>query len=232
MTTPHIEAQPGDYAETVLLPGDPLRAKYISGYFDDVKQVNGVRGCYGYTGYYNGKRISVQASGMGHASLGIYVHELYNVYGVKNIIRVGTCGGISPDVEVGDIVVAMSSFTDSAVNDNLTPGFRFAPTADWSLLKRFALMNPDAHVGPVCSNDYFYQPNQDWWECLRDVGVLAVDMETAMLYSIAMRHSKSALVINQVSDHLSGNGENYTPEQRERGVTKLIERVLNVCSTL
>ena len=108
MTTPHIEAQPGDYAETVLLPGDPLRAKYISEYFDDVKQVNGVRGCYGYTGYHKGKKISVQASGMGHASLGIYVHELYSFYGVKNIIRVGTCGGISPNVKVGDIVVQSS----------------------------------------------------------------------------------------------------------------------------
>jgi len=232
MTTPHIEAQPGDYAETVLLPGDPLRAKYISEYFDDVKQVNGVRGCYGYTGYHKGKKISVQASGMGHASLGIYVHELYSFYGVKNIIRVGTCGGISPNVKVGDIVVAMSSFTDSAVNFNLTPGFSFAPTADWNLLKSFTDQNPDAHVGPMCSNDYFYQPNPDWWKCLKDVGVLGVDMETAMLYSIAMRLSKSALVVNQVSDHLSGNGENYTPEQRERGVTKLIEKVLNVCSTL
>lgn len=120
---------------------------------------------------------------MGHASLGIYVHELYSFYGVKNIIRVGTCGGISPNVKVGDIVVAMSSFTDGAVNDNLTPGFRFAPmTGIW--LKKFVDQNPDAHVGPVCSNDYFYQPNQDWWKCLRDVGVLGVDMETAMLYSI------------------------------------------------
>lgn len=231
MTTPHIEAKLGDYAETVLMPGDPLRAKYISEYLDDVTQVNSVRNCFGYTGYYKGKRVSVQASGMGHASLGIYAHELYNFFGVQNIIRVGTCGGISDRVKIGDIVAAMTSFTDSSVADNITPGFRFSPCCDYKLLKEFLNSCPEAHVGPICSNEYFYQPNSDWWKPLADVGVLAVDMETTMLYTIAMRFCKSALTVNQVSDHLSG-GEEYSSEQRERGLGSLIERVLDVCNSL
>lgn len=230
--TPHIEAKNGDYAKTVLLPGDPLRAKFIAeNFLEDAVLVNSVRNCLGYTGTYNGKRISVQASGMGHASLGIYVHELYNFYDVDNIIRVGTCGGISPKVKIGDIVAGMTSFTDSSVMDNITPGFRFSPCCDYELLKSFLDVCPDTHVGAVCSNDYFYQPDSDWWKPLRDVGVLAVDMETAMLYTIAMRFGKSALTVNQVSDHLSG-GESYTSEQRERGVIKLVENTLNVCGSV
>ncbi len=225
--TPHIEAKVGDYAETVLLPGDPLRAKYIADNFlEDAVKVNSVRNCLGYTGTYKGERVSVQASGMGHASLGIYVHELYNFYDVKNIIRVGTCGGISEDVKVGDIVVAMTSFTDSSVTDNIVPGFRFSPCCDYGLLKIFLKQCPDAHVGAVCSNEYFYQPNMDWWKPLRDVGVLAVDMETTMLYTIAMRFGKSALTVNQVSDHLSG-GESYSSLERETGLNDMILHILN-----
>ena len=166
--TPHIEAKNGDYAKTVLLPGDPLRAKFIAeNFLEDAVLVNSVRNCLGYTGTYNGKRISVQASGMGHASLGIYVHELYNFYDVDNIIRVGTCGGISPKVKIGDIVAGMTSFTDSSVMDNITPGFRFSPCCDYELLKSFLNVCPDTHVGAVCSNDYFYQPDSDWWKPLR-----------------------------------------------------------------
>ena len=225
--TPHIEAKVGDYAETVLLPGDPLRAKYIADNFlEDAVKVNSVRNCLGYTGTYKGERVSVQASGMGHASLGIYVHELYNFYDVKNIIRVGTCGGISEDVKVGDIVVAMTSFTDSSVTDNIVPGFKFSPCCDYGLLKNFLKQCPDAHVGAVCSNEYFYQPNMDWWKPLRDVGVLAVDMETTMLYTIAMRFGKSALTVNQVSDHLSG-GESYSSFERETGLNDMILHILN-----
>ena len=230
--TPHIEAKNGDYAKTVLLPGDPLRAKFIAeSFLEDAVLVNSVRNCLGYTGTYRGKKISVQASGMGHASLGIYVHELYNFYNVENIIRVGTCGGISDSVKVGDIVAAMTSFTDSSVTDNIVPGFRFSPCCDYGLLSQFLKISPDTHVGAVCSNDYFYQPNLDWWKPLKNVGVLAVDMETTMLYTIAMRFGKSALTVNQVSDHLSG-GESYSSTQRERGVVKLVENTLNVCSTL
>ena len=226
MTTPHIEAKVGDYAETVLLPGDPLRAKWIADNFlDDVVKVNSVRNCLGYTGTYKGKRVSVQASGMGHASLGIYVHELYNVYNVKNIIRVGTCGGISDKVKVGDIVVAMTSFTDSSITDNIVPGFKFSPCCDYKLLKSFLECCPDAHVGAICSNEYFYQPDQNWWKPLQNVGVLAVDMETTMLYTIAMRFGKSALTVNQVSDHLSG-GKSYSSQERESSLDQLVKGVL------
>ncbi len=225
--TPHIEAKVGDYAETVLLPGDPLRAKYIAeNLFDNSVMVNSVRNCLGYTGTYKGKRVSVQASGMGHASLGIYVHELYNVYDVKNIIRVGTCGGISDKVKVGDIVVAMTSFTDSSITDNIVPGFKFSPCCDYKLLKSFLECCPDAHVGAICSNEYFYQPDQNWWKSLQNVGVLAVDMETTMLYTIAMRFGKSALTVNQVSDHLSG-GESYSSTQRQTGLNDMTIDILD-----
>ena len=227
MTTPHIEAKVGDYAETVLLPGDPLRSKWIADNFlDDVVKVNSVRNCLGYTGTYKGKRVSVQASGMGHASLGIYVHELYNVYNVKNIIRVGTCGGISDKVKVGDIVVAMTSFTDSSITDNIVPGFKFSPCCDYKLLKSFLECCPDADVGAICSNEYFYQPDQNWWKSLQNVGVLAVDMETTMLYTIAMRFGKSALTVNQVSDHLSG-GESYSSTQRQTGLNDMTIDILD-----
>ena len=225
--TPHIEAKNGDYAKTVLLPGDPLRAKFIAeSFLEDAVLVNSVRNCLGYTGTYKGKKISVQASGMGHASLGIYVHELYNFYDVENIIRVGTCGGISDSVKVGDIVAAMTSFTDSSVTDNIVPGFRFSPCCDYGLLSHFLKCCPNAHVGAICSNDYFYQPNQNWWKPLQKVGVLAVDMETTMLYTIAMRFGKSALTVNQVSDHLSG-GEFYSSTQRQTALNDMTIDILN-----
>jgi purine-nucleoside phosphorylase len=157
--TPHIEAKNGDYAEIVLMPGDPLRAKYISEYLDHTIQVNSVRNCLGYTGFYKGKKVSVQASGMGQPSLAIYAHELYSFYGVKSIIRVGSCGGISLNLKVGDIVVAMSSSTDSSMTQNIVPGFHLSPCCDYSLLKKYMDVNPSAMVGQMLSNDYFYQPN-------------------------------------------------------------------------
>ena len=154
--TPHIEATTGAYADTVLMPGDPLRAKWIAETFlENVIQVNSVRNCLGYTGAYKGKRVSVQASGMGQASLGIYVHELFNFYDVEKIIRVGSCGGIAPHLKVGDIVVAMSSATDNAMTDNLAPGFRLSPCCDYQMLRDYMEQNPKAHVGQMVSNDYF-----------------------------------------------------------------------------
>ena len=226
MTTPHIEAKNGFYADTVLMPGDPLRAKWIAeNFLEDVIKVNSVRNCFGYTGTYKGKKVSVQASGMGHASLGIYVHELYNFYNVKRIIRVGTCGGISKDVKVGDIVVAMTAFTDSSVSDNIVPGFRFSACCNFDLLQRVTSEFKNAHVGAICSNDYFYQPDQNWWKPLKNVGVLSVDMETAMLYTIAMRFGKSAITVDQVSDHLAG-GHEYSSQERETGLDQLMKGVL------
>jgi purine-nucleoside phosphorylase len=232
MTTPHIEANLGDYSDIVLMPGDPLRAKYIAeNYLYNFKTVNSVRNCLGYTGFYKDRKISVQASGMGHASLGIYAYELYNFYDVQTIIRVGTCGGISEKVKLGDLIIAMTSFTDSSICDNITPGFKFSPCCDYNLLFKFKEECPDAHVGPICSNEYFYQPNKDWWKPLKDVGVLGVDMETTMLYTIAMRMNKTAITVNQVSDHLCG-GPEYSSKEREIGLDKLIRSTLNVCNSL
>lgn len=226
MTTPHIEAKSGAYHETVLMPGDPLRAKWIAeNFLDKYEVVNTVRNCLGYSGTYKGKKVSVQASGMGQPSLGIYAHELYYVYGVDRIIRVGSCGGISPDLKVGDIVVAMSAATDSAMTENLIPGFKLSPCCDYASLKSYMSVNPIASVGQIVSNDYFYQPDLEWHQQFIDVGILAVDMETHVLYSLAMRHNKRALSVNTVSDHLI-SGEEMSSKEREQGLNYMIESVL------
>ena len=226
MTTPHIEAHVGAYHETVLMPGDPLRAKWIAeNFLDKYEVVNKVRNCLGYSGTYKGKKVSVQASGMGQASLGIYAHELYNVYNVETIIRVGSCGGIAPDLKIGDIVVAMSAATDSAMTENLIPGFKLCPCCDYHLLKNYMKQNPIASVGQMVSNDYFYQPDFKWHEKFARIGVLSVDMETHVLYSLAMRFGKRALSVNTVSDHLS-SGEEMTSLEREQGLNYMIRSVL------
>ena len=225
--TPHIEAKKGDYHKTVLMPGDPLRAAWIANqYFDDAVQVNGVRNCLGFSGTYKGKKVSVQASGMGHSSIGIYAHELYDYYDVDTIIRVGSCGGISDNVSKGDIVVAMSCATDSAMTDNLISGFKFSPCCDYQLLKNYMNINPKAFVGQMISNDYFYQPNANWYYNVGKMGVLAVDMETHVLYSLAMRFNKKSLSVNTVSDHLATGGH-MTSEEREKGLGEMIETVLD-----
>jgi purine-nucleoside phosphorylase len=224
--TPHIEAKIGDYYPIVLMPGDPLRAKHIAeNFLIDVKCVNSVRNCLGYSGKYKGKEVSVQASGMGQPSLGIYTFELYNFYGVEKIIRVGSCGAISPSLKIGDIVVALTSSTDSCMTENLVPGFKLSPVCDYSLLKNFMNVCPDAKVGAMISNDYFYQPNPDWFKPLMDLGILAVDMETHLLYTLSMQYRKSSLSVNTVSDHLLG-GIEMTSEQREKGLNTMIEKIL------
>jgi len=226
MTTPHIEAKPGQYHKTVLMPGDPLRAKWIAeNFLDDVVLVNSVRNCLGYTGTYNGKPVSVQASGMGQASLGIYAHELYNFYGVEKIIRVGSCGGIAPHLKVGDVVVAMSAATDNAMTDNLASGFRLSPCCDYHLLSEYLKQNIEAYVGQMVSNDYFYQPDENWYKPLEKMGILAVDMETHVLYSIANRFGKKALSVNTVSDHLT-SGEQMSSKEREQGLGYMVETIL------
>ena len=224
--TPHIEAQTGAYHDTVLMPGDPLRAKWIAeNFLDDAVLVNSVRNCLGYSGTYNGRKVSVQASGMGQASLGIYVHELYNFYDVEKVIRVGSCGGIAPHLKVGDIVVAMSSATDNAMTDNLAPGFRLSPCCNYSMLKNYAEQNNKAYIGQMVSNDYFYQPDENWHKPLEKMGVLAVDMETHVLYSLANRFGKKALSVNTVSDHLI-SGEQMSSKEREQGLGYMVETIL------
>lgn len=224
--TPHIESKVGDYCDIVLMPGDPLRAKWIAeNFLENSTLVNTVRNCLGYTGSYKGKLVSIQASGMGQASLGIYAHELYNFYNVNKIIRVGSCGGISPKLKVGDIVVAMSAATDNAMTDNLVPGFKLSPCCDYELFDRYMKVNPHAYVGQMISSDYFYQPNENWYKPFLDMGILSVDMETHVLYSIAMRFDKKALSINTVSDHLIC-GDQMSSKEREQGLNYMIETIL------
>ena len=227
--TPHIEAKKGDYHPIVLMPGDPLRAKWIAEtYLEDVKLINTTRNCLGYSGHINWNdkelKISVQASGMGQASLGIYVHELYNFYDVKTIIRVGSCGGIAPFIQLGDIVAAMTASSDNAMTKNLAPGFTISPCCDYDLLRNFVNACPDVFVGSMVANDYFYQPDPNWYKPLSDMGVLAVDMETHVLYSLAMRFGKKALSVNTVVDHVDSDQE-MSSSMRERGLSKMIESI-------
>jgi purine-nucleoside phosphorylase len=227
--TPHIEAKAGDYADTVLLPGDPLRAKWIAEtFFDDPIQVNGVRNCLGYTGTYNSKRISVQAGGMGMPSNAIYITELFKFYNVEKIIRVGSCGGIAKHVQVGDIVAATTASTDSAMGRQLVKDFQISPSVDNELLQSFLKHCPLAHVGSIVSNDYFYQPNEHWWKELQTYGTLAVEMETYILYTLAAQFDKKALSVNTVSDHFEYTNKNMTPKERETGFSEMIEAVLKI----
>ena len=227
--TPHIEAKPGDYADTVLLPGDPLRAKWIAEtFFEDPVLVNGVRNCLGYTGTYNGKRISVQAGGMGMPSNAIYITELFKFYNVEKIIRVGSCGGIAKHVQVGDIVAATTASTDSAMGRQLVKDFQISPSVDNELLQSFLKHCPFAHVGSIVSNDYFYQPNEHWWKELQTYGTLAVEMETYILYTLASQFNKKALSVNTVSDHFEYTNKNMTPKERETGFSEMIEAVLKI----
>lgn len=224
--TPHIEAKKGDYYSTVLMPGDPLRAKHIAeNFLTDVKCVNTVRNCLGYSGKYKGKEVSVQASGMGQPSLGIYAYELYNCYNVESIIRVGSCGAISPKLKVGDIVVALTASTDSSMTKNIVPGFSISPCCDYSLLKNFMEISPNSYVGPMISNDYFYQLDMEWFKPFVDLGIFAVDMETHVLYALSMKYAKKSLSVNTVSDHLLG-GVEMTSKERETQLNDMIQFVL------
>ena len=202
--TPHIEAKKGDFAKTVLMPGDPLRAKFIADNFlQDAVLVNGVRGINGYTGYYKGKKVSVMASGMGMPSIGIYSYELYNFYGVENIIRVGSCGAYHKDLHVKDIVLAMGACTDSNYLSQYDLDGVFAPIADYGLLTKAVACatkkGVNYKVGNVLSTDVFYAEKNsfDVWS---KMGVLAVEMESAALYANALRAGKKALTILSVSD--------------------------------
>lgn len=230
MSTPHISAKLGDFAETVLMPGDPLRSEFIAKtYLTDAVLVNDVRGVHGYTGYYNGKRVSVMASGMGQPSIGIYSYELYHHYGVENIIRIGSCGSFSKDLHARDIIVAMGACTNGnyAAQYNL-PG-TFCPIADFDLLRRAAEECEKAgvnyRVGNILSSDMFYNDagtDMDWAK----MGVLGVEMESAALYCNAARAGKKALCICTVSDSFVYPEEITTPEERQTSFTKMMEIAL------
>lgn len=236
MPTPHNRAQVGDYAKTCLLPGDPLRAQYIAqNFLDDVRLVNDVRNCFGYTGTYEGKPVSVQASGMGIPSLSIYVNELAIVYGVKRIIRVGSAGALSPDLKVRDIVLAQGSCTDSAVAPcTFGPGVNFAPIADFSLLESAwhisQGMDLSVRVGNVFAADRFYNEEIDNQK-LADYGVLAVEMETAGLYLLGAKLHFKALTALSISDMILGEGEALTAEERQTTLDNLITLSLKTATS-
>ncbi|MBH8606454.1 purine-nucleoside phosphorylase [Thermoactinomyces sp. CICC 10521] len=215
----HIGAKQGQIAENILLPGDPLRAKYIAETFlEEPSCYNQVRGMLGFTGTYKGKRVSVQGTGMGVPSISIYVNELIREYGVKKLIRVGTCGAIQKDVKVRDVILAMTSCTDSAVNRQTFPGFDFAPCADFDLLNKAyqAGVEKGLHVrvGNVLTSDTFYRDSMEPVKKLADYGVLAVEMETTALYTLAAKYGVHALSVLTVSDHIF-TGEETTAEERQ-----------------
>lgn len=228
MSTPHIEAQNGDYAETVLLPGDPLRAKYIAeNFLANVKQVNSVRNAFGYTGEYKGHRISVQGSGMGIPSMSIYINELVRFYGVKTIIRVGSCGGMAPGVKLRDVCLASGSSTDSAVVANsFAAGVHFAPLADFKLLDTAyhvaKNMGIEPKVGDIFAADRFYNDDIDMKK-LADYGVIGTEMESAGLYLLAAKLHFRALSVLTVSDLLFGSQEKTTAAEREKTFNDMIK---------
>ncbi|MBA2175771.1 MULTISPECIES: purine-nucleoside phosphorylase [Halobacillus] len=230
MTT-HIGANPGDIADKILLPGDPLRAKYIAeNFLEDVTCYNEVRGMYGYTGTYKGERISVQGTGMGVPSISIYVNELIEGFDVKKLIRVGSCGALQSDVKVRDVILASTSTTDSQMNRMVFGGIDFAPTADFGLLKNAydagEAKGLNLRVGNVFTSDSFYRDNaMDMFNLLAKYNVLAVEMETTALYTLAAKYNRQALSVLTVSDHIL-TGEETTAEERQTTFNDMIEVAL------
>lgn len=209
-----------------------MRAKYIAdNYLEDVECYNEVRGMYGYTGFYKGKKVSAQGSGMGMPSLSIYVNELVQEYGVKKIMRVGSCGAISERVNVRDVILAIGACSNSKMNDIRFNGQSYSPTASYQLLQsayQTAEANGvDVEVGNIYSSDMFYQDDSNWYEVWKEYGVLAVEMETAELYTLAARHNIEALSILTVSDSIV-TGEETTSEEREKTFTDMMEIALEI----
>ena len=230
MATPHIGANKGDIAETILLPGDPLRAKYIAETFlEDVVQYNNVRGMLGFTGTYKGKRVSVQGTGMGVPSIGIYTHELINEYGVKNLIRIGTAGSIQENIKIRDVVIAMSASTDSAINKLRFNGADYAPTASSELfLKAHEIgvkKGLSMKAGNVLTSDTFYGDDPEAWKKWAKFGVLCVEMETAQLYTTAAKFGVNALTLLTISDSLV-TGEVTSAKERQTTFNDMIEVAL------
>ena len=232
MGTPHIGAEPGQIARTVLLPGDPLRAKHIAETFlEDVICYNQVRGMLGYTGTYQGKRVSVQGTGMGIPSAGIYIHELIAEYGVTTVMRVGTCGGLQADMNLGDILLITAASTDSAFIKVRFGNISYAPAADFGLLRgayeAAGELGIPVRVGTVLSSDTFYQDDETYWHKPAEYGVLAVEMETAGMYTIPGKFGARALSIITVSDVIP-TGQVATPLQRQTAYTDMTRIALAV----
>jgi purine-nucleoside phosphorylase len=230
MSTPHINANSGDFAETVLMPGDPLRAKYIAEHFlEDARQVTGVRNMFGFTGKYKGKPISIMGSGMGIPSMSIYARELIVSYGVKNLIRIGTCGGISQDINIRDVIFAQGASTDSNVNRARVRGYDFAAIADFGLLENginaARKLGIDAKVGNVFTTDTFYQADDTFYKELDKLGIMAVDMETAGMYGVAAEYGAKAMALFTVSDHVI-TGEATPAEERQSTFNEMVKIAL------
>jgi purine-nucleoside phosphorylase len=228
----HIGASKGDIAPSILLPGDPLRAKFIAEtLLEEPTCFNEVRGMLGFTGTYRGKKVSVMGTGMGIPSHSIYVHELIAEYDVNTLIRVGTCGALQQDLGIGDVVLAMSASTDSHVNRLRFDGMDFAPTASFELLLKAHEVakagSVDVRVGNIVSSDTFYHDDPESWKRWAAFGVLAVEMETAGLYTLAAKFNVDALSILTVTDNLTTQ-ERVSSEQRERGFTRTAEIALDV----
>lgn len=228
MATPHISASPGAFAETLLFPGDPLRARFIAmRLLQGAKEVTNVRNMLGYTGDWRGRRVSVMGSGIGIPSCILYATELYREFGVRRIVRVGTCGAVSPAVPLGGIVVATTAGSDSAVLAHLGSE---TPAADPRLLQAFMALAAQhgvpLHAGPVFSSDFFYHPDPDFKAQLTRLGYLATDMETAGLYGLAATLEREALAVLAVSDHLL-RGEHWSAAERESGLEAMVALTLD-----
>jgi DeoD family purine-nucleoside phosphorylase len=227
----HLRAEPGDYAEGCLLPGDPLRAKYIADtFFDDPVEVNGERGMLGFTGTFRGKRVSVQASGMGCPSAGIVIEELA-VLGVKKILRVGTCGGLQPDLDIGDLIVALSATPADATPLHLIGNEPHAPTADWELVHgavhHAKEQSKKVRVGPIVSSDVFYNPDTNQYQRWSDRGILAVEMEAAMLFTLGALKKVQTGCLLIVSDVVvAGEFVRISDEDMQRAVDQMTELAL------
>jgi purine-nucleoside phosphorylase len=228
----HIGAKPGEIAERVLMPGDPLRAKWIAeNYLTDAKCYSTVRNMFGFTGTYQGVPVSIQGSGMGMPSASIYAHELINEYGVKTLIRVGSCGALAESLNLRDVIAAIGSSTDSNMNRQRFDGLiDYAPVADFGLLRKAVEIAEgrgiNMKVGPILAADAFYTDRPDLYDRLADYGVLAVEMESAALYTIAARFGARALTILTVSDHIK-RGEATTAQEREQTFSQMVEIALD-----
>ena len=230
--TPHITAKYGDFADTVLMPGDPLRAKFIAeNFLENAVLVNNVRGVNGYTGYYKGKRVSVMASGMGQPSIGIYSYELFNFYDVKAIIRIGSCGTFDKELHVRDIIIAQGACTNGNYASQYNLPGTFAPIGDFGLIKKAAELCEEKginyKVGNILSSDMFYDDSNSGMVWSK-MGVLGVEMESAALYCNAARAGKKALCICTISDSFIYPEENTTAEERQNSFTKMMEIALEL----
>ena len=222
----HIGAQLGEIAPTVLMPGDPLRARWIAETFlEDARCYTEVRGMYGYTGTWHGTPVSVQGSGMGQPSLAIYANELFREYDVQSIVRVGSCGALTERLAIRDLVIASGACTDSSMNRITFEGLDYAPVADFGLLRDAAAAAPEAHVGLILSSDSFYPARPELTARMVEYGVLAVEMEASALYTLAAKHGRRALAICTVSDHIV-TGEETSSQEREQTFGAMVEIAL------